>query len=117
MNSVERGDSSRNPVLVVFMLLLVVHYARGDVVPKEAAHESEPQHMPPAQWPAHGAVEFKDVTMAYRPGLPNVLHGISLQIQAGEKIGVVGRTGAGKSSLALCLLRIVEYSGEIIVDG
>ncbi|KAJ7811652.1 P-loop containing nucleoside triphosphate hydrolase protein, partial [Mycena leptocephala] len=69
-----------------------------------------------ADWPAHGALEFKDVTMAYRPGLPNVLHGISLKIQAGEKIGVVGHTGAGKSSLTLCLLRIVEYLGEIIVD-
>ncbi|KAJ7086329.1 ABC protein [Mycena belliarum] len=101
MNSVER----------------VVHYARGDVVPREAAHESTPEHKPPAQWPARGAVEFKDVTMAYRPGLPNVLHGISLNIRAGEKIGVVGRTGAGKSSLTLCLLRIVEYQGQIIVDN
>ncbi|KAJ7824123.1 P-loop containing nucleoside triphosphate hydrolase protein [Mycena leptocephala] len=101
MNSVER----------------VVHYARGDVVPQEAAHESTPQNKPAADWPAHGAIEFKDVTMAYRPGLPNVLHGISLKIHAGEKIGVVGRTGAGKSSLTLCLLRIVEYLGEIIVDG
>ncbi|KAJ7708108.1 P-loop containing nucleoside triphosphate hydrolase protein [Mycena rosella] len=100
MNSVER----------------VVHYARGDAVPQEAAHESEPQHKPAAEWPARGAVEFKNVTMAYRPGLPNVLHGISLKIKAGEKIGVVGRTGAGKSSLTLCLLRIVEYSGEIVVD-
>ncbi|KAJ7891133.1 ABC protein [Mycena leptocephala] len=101
MNSVER----------------VVHYARGDVVPQEAAHESTPQNKPAADWPAHGAIEFKDVTMAYRPGLPNVLRGISLKIHAGEKIGVVGRTGAGKSSLTLCLLRIVEYLGEIIVDG
>ncbi|KAJ7830376.1 hypothetical protein B0H13DRAFT_2433724 [Mycena leptocephala] len=93
MNSVER----------------VVHYARGDVVPQEAAHESTPQNKPAADWPAHGAIEFKDVTMAYRPGLPN--------IRAGEKIGVVGRTGAGKLSLTLCLLRIVEHLGEIIVDG
>ncbi|KAJ6571086.1 ABC protein [Mycena capillaripes] len=100
MNSVER----------------VVHYARGDVVPQEAAHESTPQNKPAADWPAHGAIEFKDVTMAYRPGLPNVLHGISLKINAGEKIGVVGRTGAGKSSLTLCLLRIVEYQGQIVVD-
>ncbi|KAJ7872435.1 P-loop containing nucleoside triphosphate hydrolase protein, partial [Mycena leptocephala] len=52
----------------------------------------------------------------YRPGLPNVLHAISLKIQAGEKIGVVGCTGTSKSSLTLCLLRIVEYLGEIIVD-
>ncbi|KAF7349832.1 ABC protein [Mycena venus] len=100
MNSVER----------------VVHYARGDVVPKEAPHESIPENKPAADWPAHGAIEFKEVTMAYRSGLPNVLHGISLQIKAGEKIGVVGRTGAGKSSLTLCLLRIVEYLGQITVD-
>ncbi|KAJ7513244.1 ABC protein [Mycena galericulata] len=100
MNSVER----------------VVHYARGDLVPQEAAHDSDPQNKPPAEWPAHGAIEFKEVTMSYRPGLPNVLHGISLSVKAGEKIGVVGRTGAGKSSLTLCMLRIVEYSGQIIVD-
>ncbi|KAK7018185.1 ABC protein [Favolaschia claudopus] len=100
MNSVER----------------VVHYARGDVVPKEAAHESTPDRKPAADWPAKGAIEFKDVSMSYRPGLPNVLHSISLQVKAGEKIGVVGRTGAGKSSLTLCLLRIVEYEGQITVD-
>ncbi|KAJ7097438.1 P-loop containing nucleoside triphosphate hydrolase protein, partial [Mycena epipterygia] len=96
MNSVER----------------VVHYARGDAVPKEAAHESDPQHKPAAEWPAPGAIEFKDVTMAYRVRV----NGISLKVRAGEKVCVVGRTGAGKSSLTLCLLRIVEYLGEIIVD-
>ncbi|KAJ6537690.1 P-loop containing nucleoside triphosphate hydrolase protein [Mycena capillaripes] len=100
MNSVER----------------VIHYARSDVVPMEAPHESTPENKPAADWPTHGAIVFKGVTMAYRPGLPNVLHEISLQIKAGEKIGVVGRTGAGKSSLTLCLLRIVEYLGQIIVD-
>ncbi|KAF7342738.1 ABC protein [Mycena sanguinolenta] len=78
--------------------------------------KAPPENKPVAEWPAHGSIEFKGVTMAYRPGLPNVLHGISLQIRAGEKIGVVGRTGAGKSSLTLCLLRIVEYLGEIVVD-
>nr|GAT42790.1 ABC protein [Mycena chlorophos] len=94
----------------------VVQYARGDVVPKEAAHETDPKHKPASEWPVAGSIQFKDVSMAYRPGLPNVLHGISLDIKAGEKIGVVGRTGAGKSSLTLCLLRIVEYSGQILVD-
>ncbi|KAG1817968.1 ABC protein [Suillus subaureus] len=72
----------------------------------------------PAQWPEHGAVEFNDVKMAYRPGLPNVLRGISIKVRGGEKIGVVGRTGAGKSSLMLALFRIVELSGgSITVDG
>ena len=116
MNSVERGAYHTRGMSFATCLCLVVHFARGDVVPKEAAHESDAQHKPAQEWPARGAIEFKDVTMAYRPGLPNVLHGISLQINAGEKIGVVGRTGAGKSSLTLCLLRIVEYSGQIVID-
>ncbi|KAK7032833.1 ABC protein [Favolaschia claudopus] len=100
MNSVER----------------VVHYSRQDIIPREAAYESDDHHKPPANWPDRGAIEFKKVEMSYRPGLPKVLHGISLSIHAGEKIGVVGRTGAGKSSLALTLLRIVEYSGNILID-
>ncbi|KAJ7221015.1 ABC protein [Mycena haematopus] len=80
----------------------VVHYSRRDLIPQEAAYESDKAHKPPPEWPTRG--------------LPNVLHGISMSIHAGEKIGVVGRTGAGKSSLALTLLRIVEYSGTILVD-
>ncbi|KAG0701997.1 ABC protein [Suillus ampliporus] len=73
---------------------------------------------PPAQWPEHGVMEFNNVKMAYRPGLPNVLRGISIKVRAGEKIGVVGRTGAGKSSLMLALFRIVELSGgSITIDG
>ncbi|KAJ7639312.1 ABC protein [Roridomyces roridus] len=101
MNSVER----------------VIHYASSGAVPQEAPHESTPENKPPPHWPSHGAIQFKDVTMSYRPGLPNILHGISLEIKAGERVGIVGRTGAGKSSLTLCLLRIVEYLGQIIVDG
>jgi len=56
--------------------------------------------------------------MAYREGLPLVLRNFSLEIGARQKVGIVGRTGAGKSSLLLSLLRLVEaQSGEIIVDG
>jgi ABC-type multidrug transport system fused ATPase/permease subunit len=86
------------------------------LIDQEAPHEI-PEKKPPTDWPQRGSVEFKNVEMRYRPGLPNVLHGISLTIKGGEKIGVVGRTGAGKSSLALTLLRIVEYVGQIEVDG
>ncbi|KAG2369149.1 ABC protein [Suillus spraguei] len=95
----------------------VVQYVAGDTIPQEAPYEIEGRK-PPAQWPEHGAVEFNDVKMAYRPGLPNVLKGISIKIKGGEKIGVVGRTGAGKSSLMLALFRIVEASGgSITIDG
>ncbi|KAG1887345.1 ABC protein [Suillus subluteus] len=95
----------------------LVQYVEGDTIPQEAPHVIE-ERKPPAQWPEHGAVEFNDVKMAYRPGLPNVLRGISIKIKGGEKIGVVGRTGAGKSSLMLALFRIVEVSGgSITIDG
>ncbi|KAG2369151.1 ABC protein [Suillus spraguei] len=95
----------------------VVQYVAGDTIPQEAPYEIK-ERTPPAQWPEHGAVEFNDIKMSYRPGLPNVLKGISIKIKGGEKIGVVGRTGAGKSSLMLALFRIVEASGgSITIDG
>jgi ATP-binding cassette subfamily C (CFTR/MRP) protein 1 len=83
---------------------------------QEAAHEIS-ESKPHPEWPEIGAIEFKDLEMCYRPGLPSVLHGISMSIRGGEKIGIVGRTGAGKSSITLALLRIVEYSGRITIDG
>jgi ATP-binding cassette, subfamily C (CFTR/MRP), member 1 len=55
--------------------------------------------------------------MRYRPGLPLVLRDVNLTIRGGEKIGIVGRSGAGKSSLTYALLRIVEYIGTIDIDG
>jgi ATP-binding cassette, subfamily C (CFTR/MRP), member 1 len=60
---------------------------------------------------------FKNVGMRYRPGLPLVLRDVNLAIRGGEKIGIVGRSGAGKSSLTYALLRIVEYTGTIDIDG
>lgn len=83
---------------------------------QEAPHEI-PETKPPAEWPASGNIEFRDLTLRYRTGLPNVLHGITMSIRGGEKIGIVGRTGAGKSSITLALLRIVEYAGSITIDG
>ncbi|KIJ49226.1 hypothetical protein M422DRAFT_225864 [Sphaerobolus stellatus SS14] len=73
---------------------------------------------PPPSWPTKGAISFNDVSLAYRPGLPLVLKGVSFEIKGGEKVGVVGRTGAGKSSLLQALLRIVELrEGSIVIDG
>ena len=60
------------------------------------------------QWPSEGVIEFRDVWVKYRPTLPFVLKGLNFTVNQNEKIGVVGRTGAGKSSLTLCLLRILE---------
>lgn len=69
-------------------------------------------------WPHEGVIEFKNVHAKYRQNLDTVLKGIDITINKNEKIGVVGRTGAGKSTITLCLLRILElYEGEIIIDG
>uniref|UniRef100_A0A6A7FUX9 ATP-binding cassette transporter sub-family C member 5 n=1 Tax=Hirondellea gigas TaxID=1518452 RepID=A0A6A7FUX9_9CRUS len=69
-------------------------------------------------WPSKGALLLKDVCLRYRPNLPLVLRNISADIAPGERVGIVGRTGAGKSSLVTALLRIVELdSGSIEIDG
>lgn len=69
-------------------------------------------------WPDSGQIEFKNYSTRYRPGLDLVLKDISCTIRPNEKVGIVGRTGAGKSSLTLALFRIIEPSGGIIeIDG
>uniref|UniRef100_A0A9J8B089 ATP-binding cassette, sub-family C (CFTR/MRP), member 3 n=1 Tax=Cyprinus carpio carpio TaxID=630221 RepID=A0A9J8B089_CYPCA len=72
---------------------------------------------PPPDWPPKGNVEFIDYSVRYREGLDLVLRNISLEVKGGEKIGIVGRTGAGKSSMTLCLFRLLEAAGgEIVID-
>ncbi|KAJ8001994.1 hypothetical protein DPEC_G00175190 [Dallia pectoralis] len=72
----------------------------------------------PASWPELGSVEFRGAVLVYREGLPNALDGVSLMVRPGEKVGVVGRTGSGKSTLFLALFRMVELNqGQILLDG
>uniref|UniRef100_A0A8C9H7L8 ATP-binding cassette sub-family C member 10 n=1 Tax=Piliocolobus tephrosceles TaxID=591936 RepID=A0A8C9H7L8_9PRIM len=81
----------------------------------------EPQGQPlqlGTSWLTQGSVEFQDVVLAYRPGLPNALDGVTFCVQPGEKLGIVGRTGSGKSSLLLVLFRLLEpSSGRVLLDG
>ena len=77
-----------------------------------------PENKPPTGWPKKGDVRIESYSTRYRSELPLVLQNLSLDIKAGERIGVVGRTGAGKSSLALALFRIIEPTeGTVIIDG
>ncbi|PNH37816.1 hypothetical protein VD0004_g8985 [Verticillium dahliae] len=92
----------------------VLEYARLPAEAPEVIKESRP----PVTWPANGSLEFKNYSTRYREGLDLVLKNISLDIKSHEKIGVVGRTGAGKSSLTLALFRIIEpTTGNISIDG
>ncbi|EKM50357.1 uncharacterized protein PHACADRAFT_263609 [Phanerochaete carnosa HHB-10118-sp] len=91
----------------------ILHY-----VELEPEAPAELPGIDPESWPSQGEVEFKDYGTRYRPGLDLVLKDINIKINAKEKIGVVGRTGSGKSSLLLSLFRIIEPAqGTIVIDG
>eukprot|EP00181_Compsopogon_caeruleus_P000064 CAMPEP_0184682668 /NCGR_PEP_ID=MMETSP0312-20130426/8220_1 /TAXON_ID=31354 /ORGANISM="Compsopogon coeruleus, Strain SAG 36.94" /LENGTH=1331 /DNA_ID=CAMNT_0027134483 /DNA_START=219 /DNA_END=4214 /DNA_ORIENTATION=+ len=99
MNSVER----------------LVYYR--DQLPQEASAEIF-ENKPPQAWPQTGEISFEGLQVRYRENLPLVLKGIDLQIPGGTKVGVVGRTGSGKSTLMVALLRLVEAAGgKVFVDG
>ncbi|KAL3697480.1 hypothetical protein R1sor_011556 [Riccia sorocarpa] len=88
-------------------------------LPTEARPDSPPGLIT-EQWPEKGEVEFVEYTMAYRIDLPAVLNELSFKVLPQEKVGILGRTGAGKSSLAAALFRMVENekcSGCILIDG
>ncbi|CAF1086559.1 unnamed protein product [Rotaria sordida] len=83
------------------------------------SNESEVLIQPPDDWPSRGIIEFKNYTFRYRSELDPVLKNINLRIESKQKIGVIGRTGAGKSSLLQALFRLVDQSainGTILID-
>ncbi|XP_052786000.1 ATP-binding cassette sub-family C member 4-like [Mya arenaria] len=92
----------------------VIDYAR---LPSEAPLEISDDHKPPPSWPQNGAITLKNACLKYSSEEPTVLNNLSFTIKAREKIGIVGRTGAGKSSLITMLFRLVEPTGQIMIDG
>jgi len=75
-------------------------------------------YRPPDNWPSVGKIEFNDVSLRYRPGLDLVLKDVNFEVDPLWKVGIAGRTGSGKSSLAVALFRLVEKAGgSVIIDG
>lgn len=69
-------------------------------------------------WPQHGEIVFENVELRYRPDRDLVLHDLTFTVKPRQKVGICGRTGAGKSTIALTLSRIVELEkGRILIDG
>ena len=88
-----------------------------DDIPEEAVAKLETGRSP-NNWICSGQIVMENVQLRYRPDLPLELHGVKANIEGREKVGVVGRTGAGKSSLVTTLLRLTELAGgRILIDG
>ncbi|KAJ7779792.1 P-loop containing nucleoside triphosphate hydrolase protein [Mycena metata] len=85
----------------------------------EIDHEPKPtaSGVPPAYWPASGSIGVRNLSAKYSVDGPKVLHDISFQVKYGDRVGIVGRTGSGKSSLTLALLRCIFTEGTVHYDG
>ncbi|KAE9395907.1 P-loop containing nucleoside triphosphate hydrolase protein [Gymnopus androsaceus JB14] len=83
----------------------------------EQEPKSNVEGVPPAYWPASGELRVEGLSARYSSDGPKVLHDISFSIKSGERVGVVGRTGSGKSSLTLSLLRCIFTEGKVYYDG
>ncbi|CAG2179263.1 unnamed protein product, partial [Oppiella nova] len=93
----------------------MVEYSR---LTPEAELESSAANRPAPEWPQNGEIHFKDMSLTYADCPEPVLKGITARLIGGQKVGVVGRTGAGKSSLIAALFRLTEPSGgQILIDG
>uniref|UniRef100_A0A8C9FD37 MRP2 protein n=1 Tax=Pavo cristatus TaxID=9049 RepID=A0A8C9FD37_PAVCR len=116
-------SSALNVTQTLNWLVRVSSELETNIVAVERVHEYTKapwvtDKRPPHGWPSKGEIQFVDYKVRYRPELELVLLGITCNIGSTEKVGVVGRTGAGKSSLTNCLFRVLEAAGgKIIIDG
>ncbi|RIB29312.1 P-loop containing nucleoside triphosphate hydrolase protein [Gigaspora rosea] len=105
----------RNYTSLEMSLNAVERVCEFSEIPQEAPAIIEPR--PPASWPHSGAITVQNLEVKYAPDLEPVLHHISFSVEGQEKVGLVGRTGSGKSTIALALFRFVEPSdGKILID-
>ena len=107
----------RTTVMIETNIVSVERIVEYCELPSEA-QSINPEKRPDKNWPSRGSIEFKDYSTKYRENLDPVLKDINVKIEPCEKVGIVGRTGAGKSTLSLALFRILEPTeGKIIIDG
>ncbi|KAG5885795.1 hypothetical protein JTB14_031512 [Gonioctena quinquepunctata] len=92
----------------------VIDYTKIDT---EGPFETPQDVLPTDFWPKRGLIEFKDVSLRYAEGNPPVLKNLNFSVYPGEKVGIVGRTGAGKTSLISALFRLTPTEGSIFIDG
>ncbi|KAI8569712.1 hypothetical protein RHMOL_Rhmol02G0298900 [Rhododendron molle] len=108
--SVQNQCTMSNSIIAIERLEQYMH------IPSEAPEIIE-SNRPALNWPEFGKVEIRDLKVRYRPNSPLVLRGISCVFEGGDKIGIVGRTGSGKTTLISSLFRLVEPTeGSIIID-
>ncbi|KAL5020047.1 hypothetical protein ScPMuIL_002939 [Solemya velum] len=131
LNGAEVGLSITNSLqITIAMNMLILSFSDLDMntVSVERVQEyteltaeadwSSPSTCPQNDWPNKAEIKYVNYETRYRPGLDLVLRGISFEVHGGEKVGIVGRTGAGKSSLTLSLFRLIEAAGgRILIDG
>ncbi|CAE6373370.1 unnamed protein product [Rhizoctonia solani] len=95
------------------MVERIIHYQTLEQEPPAKLDDD-----PPQEWPKHGGINFRNVALRYRDGLPLVLDGLTFDVKPGERVGIIGRTGAGKSSLLTALFRVAPLAGGTIeIDG
>ncbi|KAI3882884.1 hypothetical protein MKX03_015779 [Papaver bracteatum] len=109
--------STQNQCALANNIISVERLSQYMNIPSEALEVIE-GNRPAPSWPAVGRVEFHDLKIRYRDDTPLVLQGITCTFEGGHKIGIVGRTGSGKTTLISALFRIVEpFGGKIVIDG
>ena len=107
----------RQSALLENMMTAVERVVEYQTVDPEPAHESQENKKPPKEWPNKGEIKFDKLSLSYHPSMDDkVLKKLEFEIHAKEKIGIVGRTGAGKSSIINALFRLSYLDGSIYID-
>ncbi|XP_072025399.1 ATP-binding cassette sub-family C member 9-like [Amphiura filiformis] len=122
------GLSLSYAITVTYLLYMILRFAADTEIQMNAvervrhytqlSNEDPSGTEPPPTWPSLGGIQIEDIYVRYADNLPPVLTGVNLYVRPGEKVGICGRTGSGKSSLTLTLFRLINmFEGRILIDG